>query len=138
MKNEEQKKVNEARIAEERALALAQKEIEKRKEACEEAQATIKRAEMESKKRMNAEQQAKLVPTSREIRYRKYSIEEIENATEYFSVDRKIGEGSYGPVFKARLDHTAVAIKVLRPDATQGKLQFQQEVNTYICANHVL
>ncbi|MQM13802.1 hypothetical protein Taro_046728 [Colocasia esculenta] len=36
--------------------------------------------------------------------------------------------GGYGPVFKASLDHTAVAIKILRPDAAQGARQFQQEL----------
>lgn len=63
-----------------------------------------------------------------ECRYRKYTIEEIEIATEYFSKSRQIGEGGYGPVYKCYLDHTPCAVKVLRPDATQGRVQFQQEV----------
>ena len=66
-----------------------------------------------------------------EFRYRKYTIEEIEAATEKFSETMKIGEGGYGPVYKGKLDHTAVAIKVLRPDAAQGRKQFQQEVLLY-------
>lgn len=60
--------------------------------------------------------------------YRKYTLEQIEEATEYFLDSRKIGEGGYGPVYKATLDHTPVAIKVLRPDASQGLRQFHQEV----------
>lgn len=63
-----------------------------------------------------------------DARYRKYTIDEIETATENFSGSRKIGEGGYGPVYKCNLDHTPVAIKVLRPDASQGRSQFQQEV----------
>lgn len=63
-----------------------------------------------------------------DVRYRRYTIDEIETATEHFSVSRKIGEGGYGPVYKCNLDHTPVAIKVLRPDASQGRSQFQQEV----------
>lgn len=59
---------------------------------------------------------------------RNYTIEQIEEATEYFSNSRKIGEGGYGPVFKGMLDHTPVAIKVLRPDVSQGLRQFNQEV----------
>ncbi|KAI8020364.1 U-box domain-containing protein 34 [Camellia lanceoleosa] len=47
-----------------------------------------------------------------EIRYRKYPIKEIEVATDYFSNSLKIGEGGYGPVYKAFLDHTPVAIKI--------------------------
>jgi serine/threonine protein kinase len=45
-----------------------------------------------------------------------------------FSEKLKIGEGGYGPVYKCYLDHTPVAVKVLSPDAAQGKSQFQQEV----------
>ena len=45
-------------------------------------------------------------------------------ATERFSDELKIGEGGYGPVYRASLDHTPVAIKVLRPDAHQGRKQF--------------
>jgi len=61
-------------------------------------------------------------------RYRKYTIKEIETATNNFSESCKIGEGGYGPVYRCYLDHTRVAVKVLRPDAAQGKTQFQQEV----------
>ncbi|KAI6690187.1 hypothetical protein NL676_027015 [Syzygium grande] len=68
--------------------------------------------------------------------YRKYTIKEIEEATDYFSNSLKIGEGGYGPVFKARLDHTYVAIKVLRPDVSQGLQQFQQEVEVLSCMRH--
>jgi len=60
--------------------------------------------------------------------YRRYTIEEIEEATNHFSKALKIGEGGYGPVYKCYLDHTRVAVKVLRPDAAQGRTQFQQEV----------
>ncbi|MCI33652.1 U-box domain-containing protein 52-like, partial [Trifolium medium] len=64
-----------------------------------------------------------------DVRYRKYTIEEIEAATEFFSKSLKIGEGGYGPVFRCLLDHTPVAVKVLRPDAAQGRSQFQREVS---------
>ncbi|XP_076936891.1 U-box domain-containing protein 51-like [Bidens hawaiensis] len=69
-------------------------------------------------------------------RYRRYTIEEIEEATEYFSTERRIGEGGYGPVYKCHLDHTQVAVKVLRPDAAEGKAQFQQEVEVLCCIRH--
>lgn len=63
-----------------------------------------------------------------DLKYRRYTIEEIEAATDHFAENRKIGEGGYGPVYKCYLDHTPVAIKVLRPDAAHGRSQFQQEV----------
>ncbi|XP_042387626.1 U-box domain-containing protein 52-like [Zingiber officinale] len=58
------------------------------------------------------------------------------HATEYFTDRRKIGEGVYGPVYKCHLDHTAVAVKVLRPDAAQGRSQFHQEIEVLSCIRH--
>lgn len=137
-KLEEQQKLEEARLAEEAALALAEKEKAKCKAAIEAAEAAQRIAELEAQKRMNAEMKAHRESEERkraqdtavqtDLRYRKYTIEEIETATVDFAEARKIGEGGYGPVYRGELDHTAVAIKVLRPDAAQGRSQFQREV----------
>ncbi|CAA7401216.1 unnamed protein product [Spirodela intermedia] len=71
-----------------------------------------------------------------DVPYRKYAIEEIQRGTDNFSDELKIGEGGYGPVFRATLDSTVVAIKVLRPDAAQGAKQFQQEIEVLGCIRH--
>lgn len=145
-KIEEQQKFEQAQLAEEAALAIAEKEKAKTKAAIEAAEASQRIAELEAQKRMNAEMKAhkeaeekkKVLDTlaHSDVRYRKYSIEEIEAATDHFSESRKIGEGGYGPVYKCYLDHTPVAIKVLRPDAAQGRSQFQQEVEVLSCIRH--
>lgn len=94
-------------------------------------------AERKKAEKAAAEQEKKLSAVNNEyapkkeasgVRYRMYTIEEIETATDNFSQSLKIGEGGYGPVYKCYLDHTRVAVKVLRPDAAQGRNQFQQEV----------
>ncbi|KAK6156385.1 hypothetical protein DH2020_010633 [Rehmannia glutinosa] len=137
---EEERRLEEARLAEEAARISAEKEKSKYKAAMENAQAAQRIAETESQKRVESEKKA--LHESDEgmsvttLRYRRYSIEEIEKATEYFAESRKIGEGGYGPVYKCCLDHTAVAIKVLRPDAAQGRSQFQQEVEVLSCMRH--
>ncbi|XP_019707763.1 U-box domain-containing protein 35 [Elaeis guineensis] len=145
-KMEEERRLEEARLAEEAALALAEKEKARCKAAIEAAEASKRIAELEAQKRINAEM--KVLKEAEEkkraldalahtdVRYRKYTIEEIEAATENFSEKRKIGEGGYGPVYKGYLDHTAAAIKVLRPDAAQGRSQFQQEVEILSCIRH--
>ncbi len=125
-------------MAEETALAIAEKEKAKSRAAIEAAEAAQRIAELESQKRISAELKALKESEEKrkaldalaqsDIRYRRYSIEEIEAATEFFVDSRKIGEGGYGPVYKCYLDHTPVAIKVLRPDAAHGRSQFQQEV----------
>ncbi|XP_024185893.1 U-box domain-containing protein 35 [Rosa chinensis] len=136
-KLEEKKRLEEAQLAEEVALALVQREKANRKAAIEAAEAAQRIAEWESQKRRNTEQKALKEAKERkkasearacDISYRKYTIEEIESATNNFSISCKIGEGGYGPVYKGEPDHTPVAIKALRPDAAQGQSQFQQEV----------
>ncbi|CAH9075598.1 unnamed protein product [Cuscuta epithymum] len=145
-KMEEQQKLEEARLSEETALAIAEKEKAKCRAALEAAEAAQRLAELEAQKRISAEMKALREADEKkkvldkiahnECLYRKYSIEDIESATENFSASRKIGEGGYGPVYRAHLDHTEVAIKVLRPDAAQGRSQFQQEVEVLSCIRH--
>ncbi|KAF2569972.1 hypothetical protein F2Q68_00027401 [Brassica cretica] len=145
-KLEEERKLEEARLAEEAALAIAEKEKVRSKAAMEAAEAAQRIAELESKKRVNAEMKALkeseektkalTALANNDVRYRKYSIEEIESATEFFAEKYKIGEGGYGPVYKCYLDHTPVAVKVLRADAAQGRSQFQQEVEVLSSIRH--
>nr|GEV07807.1 U-box domain-containing protein 52 isoform X1 [Tanacetum cinerariifolium] len=106
-KLEEQRKADEARENEESVKNQPTKSSE----------AAQRIAELESQKRVNNFESSF---SQYDSRYRRYTIEEIEEATEYFSDTRRIGEGGYGPVYKCHLDHTQVAVKVLRPDAAQG------------------
>ncbi|PNX61528.1 U-box domain-containing protein 52-like, partial [Trifolium pratense] len=136
-RQEKERNVEKARLAEEAALALAEVERQKAKAAIESAEMSQRLAEMETQKRKLAELKAKHDEQFRKrtihdvvfhnIAYRRYSIKEIEVATNGFDNALKIGEGGYGPVFKTVLDHTVVAIKVLRPDLAHGERQFQQE-----------
>ena len=66
------------------------------------------------------------LPTRLECRI--FTADDITNATNHFADELKIGEGGYGPVYKATLDNTLVAIKILYSNITQGLKQFQQEV----------
>ncbi|CAN6721301.1 unnamed protein product [Malus baccata var. baccata] len=145
-KLEEERRLEEARLAEETAMAIVEKERAKSRAAIEAAEAAKRIAELEAQKRINAEMKALKEHEEKkkalsalqqsDVRYRKYSIEEIEAATEFFTESRKIGEGGYGPVYRCNLDHTPVAIKVLRPDAAQGRSQFNQEVEVLSSIRH--
>ena len=122
-------------------MQMAESEKEKSRAAMETAMASHRIAEFEAQKRKHiqtAEEKKRATSSlaKTDLRYRKYIIEEIEEATEDFSPSRKIGEGGYGPVYKGSLDYTQVAIKVLRPDAAQGRSQFQQEVEVLTCMRH--
>ncbi|KAI8565900.1 hypothetical protein RHMOL_Rhmol03G0297000 [Rhododendron molle] len=145
-KNEELQRLGEARLAGEATFVIIEREKAKTKAAIEKAEAAQRIAELEAQKRKNAEMKALKeakekkkvldVLAQSNVRYRKYTIEEIEAATDHFSISLKIGEGGYGPVFKCVLDHTPVAVKVLRPDAAQGRSQFQREVEVLSCIRH--
>lgn len=135
-------KLEEENNLEESAMAMIEREKMKCQAAVEVAQKAQRIAELESEKRKRAEMKFKLESEERkkavdalahsEVQYRRYTVEEIQKATNYFSGSDKIGEGGYGPVFLGTLDHTAVAIKVLRPDISQGEKQFQREVTSII------
>lgn len=138
---EEVQRLQAARLAEETALELIEKEKEKFREAMEAAEAAKRIAELEGQKRTSAEMKALQEADKRKkaqearacsLRYRKYTIEEVEAGTNRFERSRKIGEGGYGPVYRGELDHTQVAIKILRPDAAHGRSQFQQEVFDFL------
>ncbi|CAN6821008.1 unnamed protein product [Brassica oleracea] len=136
---EKEHRLEEARQAKEAAMAMAENEKAKTRAAMEAIATANRIAEIEAKKRKQIEtaslRKAEDKNTS-DRRYREYRIEEIEEATENFSINNKIGEGGYGPVYKGTLDYTKVAIKVLRPDARQGRSQFQQEVEVLTSIRH--
>lgn len=134
----EERTVEEVMMSREAALAMAEVEKAKAVAALKTVDEAMKMAEKETQKRLHAERKARREIEERDqalnviartdVRYRQYTLDEIENATKNFSLSMKIGEGGYGPVFKGQLGHTHVAIKILRPDAHQGRKQFLQEV----------
>ncbi|KAG4400806.1 hypothetical protein AAZX31_07G123600 [Glycine max] len=149
LKVEEQKKLEEssslssggeaAAAASSMALMMEMEKEKIREEALQ------KIAALEEQKRMSLQMERKIKPEKNvsvssfghgTASYRRYSIEEIEEATNMFSESLKIGEGGYGPVYRCELDCTQVAIKVLKPDAAQGREQFQQEVEVLSCIRH--
>ncbi|BAT72939.1 hypothetical protein VIGAN_01038600 [Vigna angularis var. angularis] len=138
-KVEEQRKMEEARLTEETALSMDEKEKAKCVAAMEAAETSRKIAELEARKRMTVESGHKKTTdmfSHCPARYRRYTIEEIEEATNLFSNSLKVGEGGYGPVYRCELDHTPVAVKILKPDAAQGQAQFQQEIEVLSSIRH--
>ncbi|VVA95087.1 unnamed protein product [Arabis nemorensis] len=113
-------------------------ENEKRQSANQANEIAKRLAKMESQKRRLLAVQAKLEKQRMlsNISYRRYSIKDVEGATHGFSDALKIGEGGYGPVYKAVLDYTSVAIKILKAGITQGMKQFQQEIEVLSCMRH--
>ncbi|KAH9660256.1 Receptor-like serine/threonine-protein kinase [Citrus sinensis] len=60
---------------------------------------------------------------------REYSLADIEAATDRLSIENKLGEGGYGPVYKGVLpDGQIIAVKKLSKTSTQGFEEFKNEV----------
>lgn len=62
-------------------------------------------------------------------RYRKYTKDVIEVATDFFSESKVIGEGGYGKVYEGNIDHTPVAVKIIHSGASHRKEEFLREVS---------
>ncbi|KAG5527687.1 hypothetical protein RHGRI_028578 [Rhododendron griersonianum] len=63
-----------------------------------------------------------------------FSFSELKTATKSFSMDRLLGEGAFGKVYKGRLDEVngsglVFAVKKLNPEGFQGLQEWQSEVN---------
>ncbi|KAK4602875.1 hypothetical protein RGQ29_011742 [Quercus rubra] len=57
----------------------------------------------------------------------RYSYKDIQKATQNFTTI--LGQGSFGPVYKATLNPGEVAVKVLASNSKQGEKEFQTEVS---------
>ncbi|CAN8258693.1 unnamed protein product [Cochlearia groenlandica] len=132
LKTEEEGWGQEGQLSEKSTKSIMEKE-RANKAAMDASQTASKIAELETQRRA-IESGGSFSDSN--LRYRRYVIGEIEEATNSFDKANKIGEGGYGPVFKGQLDHTPVAVKVLRPDAAQGRSQFQREVEVLSCIRH--
>ncbi|GMN69181.1 hypothetical protein TIFTF001_038232 [Ficus carica] len=67
-----------------------------------------------------------------------FTLANIEAATKHFSIENKLGEGGYGPVYKGILpDGQEVAVKKLSASSTQGFEEFKNEVVLTAKLQHV-
>ncbi|CAN0838503.1 Class V chitinase [Linum grandiflorum] len=68
----------------------------------------------------------------------KYSLLEMESATNGFATENKLGQGGYGPVYKGVLSQGGeVAVKKLSNSSTQGYAEFENEVMLTAELQHV-
>lgn len=115
--------------AKEKLLHLeAMKEVEVSKEVLAKEAQERQKAELAAFVESWKKQEIRDALFTKDKRYRKYTREEIEYATDFFSDDKKIGEGGYGKVYRCTLDHTPVAIKVFRSEVPEKKNEFLREV----------
>ena len=120
LKNLKDQMMEELRIAkEEKALLKSQNEVlqTERDELQIELDNALKEAE---------ELRRKQAGDSRHMT--KFSLSEIEKATQGFNESLRIGIGGYGSVYKGSLCQKEVAIKRLNSNSKQGPAEFEKEV----------
>lgn len=133
--------MNETIISEEKLRIMAVEEKERHVEAVKEIEMARNLLSKESDERQIAEVKGmqESIEKQRIIdalllgdrRYKRYSRDQIEVATGYFSETKVVGVGSYGKVYKCKIDHTPVAIKVLSSNASERKDEFLREVSSF-------
>ncbi|XP_031093578.1 U-box domain-containing protein 34 [Ipomoea triloba] len=143
---EESRRVDAAQKREENLRRLAAEEKEKHLKAEKEVEMARKLLDKETYERRVAELKALKESLEKcsavdallscDGRYRRYTRDEIEVATDCFSESKLIGEGGYGKVYKGNLDHTPVAIKVLHSDASEKTQEFLTEVEVLSQLRH--
>ncbi|KAJ9566428.1 hypothetical protein OSB04_002394 [Centaurea solstitialis] len=66
-----------------------------------------------------------------------FSLSTIQVATNNFSIENKLGEGGFGPVYKGKLqDGKVIAVKRLSRNSGQGLVEFKTEVQLIIKLQH--
>ncbi|KAH6558286.1 hypothetical protein KP509_1Z070800 [Ceratopteris richardii] len=72
--------------------------------------------------------------------YLEYSFQDLQNATDGFSEQNKLGEGQHGPMYKGKVHHILYAIKVLAEDRSDASEYFYKtvEVLSHLRHPHVL
>ncbi|KAI5062917.1 hypothetical protein GOP47_0021464 [Adiantum capillus-veneris] len=129
---------------------LAEQQLQAERHRCQETslrlEEVIKQLEKECQLRKEAEerafqddfakQEALVALWKEQKKYAEYSFLELQTATNNFHEENKLGQGGYGPVYKGKLHHTTVAIKVLATDGSQGREEFQREVELLSRIHH--
>ncbi|XP_039122370.1 cysteine-rich receptor-like protein kinase 10 [Dioscorea cayenensis subsp. rotundata] len=73
--------------------------------------------------------------TSNELPF--MDLASIQEATDNFSVENKLGEGGFGPVYKGVLNNgTEIAVKRLSTKSKQGAIEFENEVKLIAKLQH--
>ncbi|KAI5067393.1 hypothetical protein GOP47_0017921 [Adiantum capillus-veneris] len=112
-----------------------EREYQLRKEAEKRLDAECQlRKEAEEKASQEATEKVCTRVTSQE-QFFEYSYRELQAATNEFSDDNKLGEGSYGPVYRGKLP-CSIAIKVLSSDGSQGCHKFRNEIQLLSRIHH--
>ncbi|KAM0944761.1 putative protein kinase RLK-Pelle-RLCK-IXb family [Dioscorea sansibarensis] len=144
--SEESKKVKYALEREEALKRIAKEEKARHLEALKEVQETRgflaneeldrHEAEIAASKMYLGKSKVANALFSNDRRCRTYSSHEIEVATDNFSDAKKIGEGGFGDVYKCNLDHTPVAVKVLRHGTPDQNEEFIREIEVLSQLHH--
>ncbi|KAK4779378.1 hypothetical protein SAY86_006906 [Trapa natans] len=88
-------------------------------------------------KEQMTQSQRRDVPNEEDLELPLISFNDTAEATSNFSIDNKLGEGGYGPVFRGKLrDGQEIAVKRLSKVSRQGADQFKNEISLIAKLQH--
>ncbi|KAL9237341.1 hypothetical protein vseg_011902 [Gypsophila vaccaria] len=128
-------KAKEIANIEKNKLKAAQNKVESGKNAQRNAPSSKKETDAAQKVEDNENKLQQLL-ASPVTQCQKFSWSEIVEATSSLSEEYKIGAGAFGTVFKCKLHHTTVAVKVLHSKDTVTNKQFLQELEILSTIRH--
>ncbi|KAJ8428472.1 hypothetical protein Cgig2_017262 [Carnegiea gigantea] len=94
------------------------------------------KAESKATREVEENKAKQLLPHPIINQYRKLTWDEIVVATSSFSEEFKIGIITFGTVYKCKLHHTTVAVKVLHSKHSATNKQFLQELKILSSIHH--
>ncbi|KAJ8442038.1 hypothetical protein Cgig2_007876 [Carnegiea gigantea] len=94
------------------------------------------KAESKAAREVEENKAKQLLPHPIISQYRKFTWDEIVAATSSFSEEFKIGMGAFGTVYKCKLHHTTMAVKVLHSKHSATNKQFLQELEILSSIRH--
>ncbi|KAL8160302.1 hypothetical protein V2J09_001839 [Rumex salicifolius] len=125
--NKEDKAKEQAWMEKEKAEA-AKKEVDYVRECTLKEAYQRREAELFAAREAKEKEKLKNALASPNHQYQKFSWEDIVLGSSSFAEENKLGMGSYGTVYKCKLHHTNVAVKVLHTREGAQSKQFQQEL----------
>lgn len=134
---------NQRAQAEKDKCEVVLRKLEEMTKKLEEECQLRKEAEERASQEAIARRDAVMALRKEQQKYTKYDFQELQSATNNFHEENKLGQGGYGPVYKGKLHHTTVAIKVLAREGLQGRVAFQKEVSgmfvcLFECIDHLM
>ncbi|XP_059075452.1 U-box domain-containing protein 52-like [Cryptomeria japonica] len=86
-------------------------------------------ASIETRAHFPVQSRLETTPSSINLEFHEYPLEDIKATTGNFCNHSKLGGGGSGTVYKGKIGHATVTVKIVGEDSFQGRQEFQREID---------